>query len=71
MKSRIWRLAGVGVLCVSVSAQVLADELDQLQNPETDAPWIEQGVDVAMGNKRFDLVQRFIAQWRVAHPPGP
>ncbi|MDC7816939.1 DUF6515 family protein [Pseudomonas sp. BLCC-B112] len=29
MKSRIWRLAGVGVLCVSVSAQVLADERDE------------------------------------------
>ncbi|AZD04656.1 DUF6515 family protein [Pseudomonas chlororaphis] len=28
MKSRIWRLAGVGLLCVSVSAQVLADDRD-------------------------------------------
>ncbi|WP_085584024.1 MULTISPECIES: DUF6515 family protein [unclassified Pseudomonas] len=26
MKSRIWRLAGVGLLCVSVGAQALADE---------------------------------------------
>ncbi|WP_045881141.1 DUF6515 family protein [Pseudomonas chlororaphis] len=26
MKSRIWRLAGVGLLCVSVSAQVLAED---------------------------------------------
>ncbi|CAI8965600.1 Glycine zipper family protein [Pseudomonas sp. IT-P258] len=26
MKSRIWRLAGVGLLCVSVSAQTMADE---------------------------------------------
>ncbi|MGE8065502.1 DUF6515 family protein [Pseudomonas sp. NPDC089569] len=26
MKSRIWRLAGVGLLCVSVTAQALADE---------------------------------------------
>ncbi|MBV4473789.1 DUF6515 family protein [Pseudomonas botevensis] len=26
MKSRIWRLAGVGLLCVSVTAQTLADE---------------------------------------------
>ncbi|WP_339431368.1 MULTISPECIES: DUF6515 family protein [unclassified Pseudomonas] len=32
MKSRIWRLAGVGLLCVSVSAQVLADD------PESRAP---------------------------------
>ena len=26
MKSRIWRLAGVGLLCVSVTAQSMADE---------------------------------------------
>ncbi|MCY1362871.1 hypothetical protein D9M69_496090 [compost metagenome] len=26
MKSRIWRLAGVGLLCVSVSVQAMADE---------------------------------------------
>ena len=32
MKSRIWRLAGVGLLCVSVSAQVLADD------PESRSP---------------------------------
>lgn len=53
------------------AAQVLADELDQLQNPDTDAPWIEQGVDVAMGNKRYDLVQRFIEQWRMLQPDNP
>jgi hypothetical protein len=33
MKSRIWRLAGVGLLCVSVSAQALADE-PQGRGPE-------------------------------------
>ena len=33
MKSRIWRLAGVGLLCVSVSAQALADE-PQNRGPE-------------------------------------
>jgi hypothetical protein len=32
MKSRIWRLAGVGVLCVSVSVQALADD------PESRSP---------------------------------
>ncbi|WP_282413342.1 DUF6515 family protein [Pseudomonas sp. PS01299] len=32
MKSRIWRLAGVGLLCVSVSAQALADD------PESRSP---------------------------------
>ncbi|EPL15489.1 DUF6515 family protein [Pseudomonas sp. CF161] len=31
MKSRIWRLAGVGLLCISVSAQSLADERDEAQ----------------------------------------
>lgn len=38
MKSRIWRLAGVGVLCVSVSAQVLADERDDRRPPQQGAP---------------------------------
>ena len=33
MKSRIWRLAGVGLLCVSVTAQSLADE-PQNRGPE-------------------------------------
>ena len=33
MKSRIWRLAGVGLLCVSVGAQALADE-PQNRGPE-------------------------------------
>ena len=33
MRSRIWRLAGVGVLCVSVSAHSLADQ-PQNQGPE-------------------------------------
>lgn len=35
MKSRIWRLAGVGLLCVSVTAQALADE-PQNRGPEND-----------------------------------
>ncbi|MBB3242759.1 hypothetical protein FHW68_004309 [Pseudomonas sp. Tn43] len=33
MKSRIWRLAGVGLLCVSVTAQSLADE-PQYRGPD-------------------------------------
>ncbi|MCO8311213.1 DUF6515 family protein [Pseudomonas mandelii] len=33
MKSRIWRLAGVGLLCVSVAAQTLADE-PQIRGPD-------------------------------------
>ncbi|WP_448725312.1 DUF6515 family protein [Pseudomonas farris] len=33
MKSRIWRLAGVGLLCVSVTAQSLADE-PQIRGPD-------------------------------------
>ncbi len=33
MKSRIWRLAGVGLLCVSVTAQSLADE-PQMRGPD-------------------------------------
>lgn len=35
MKSRIWRLATVGLLFVSVSGQVLAEEPRGEQNPFT------------------------------------
>lgn len=34
MKSRIWRLAGVGLLCMSVGAQLQADERDDGQRPQ-------------------------------------
>ncbi|WP_447794623.1 DUF6515 family protein [Pseudomonas farris] len=40
MKSRIWRLAGVGLLCVSVTAQSLADE-PQYRGPDSG----ERGAD--------------------------
>ena len=40
MKSRIWRLTGVGLLCVSVSAQSLADE-PQYRGPDSG----ERGAD--------------------------
>lgn len=53
------------------AAQVLADDLDELKEPTTDAAWIEQGVDVAIGSKRFDLAERFIQQWRVLQPDNP
>ena len=41
------------------AAQVLSDELPLLNNPQTDAAWLEQGVDVAVANKRFALAQRW------------
>ena len=53
------------------ASRVLADELDQLKDPQTDAPWLEQGVDVAVGSQRFDLAQRFLDQWRVLQPDNP
>ncbi|AWM90174.1 biofilm formation protein PelB [Pseudomonas sp. 31-12] len=53
------------------AARVLVDELDQLKDPQTDSPWLEQGVDVAVGSKRFDLAQRFLDQWRVLQPDNP
>lgn len=34
MKSRIWRLAGVGLFCLSAGAHVLADERDDGQRPQ-------------------------------------
>ncbi|WP_350023268.1 DUF6515 family protein [Pseudomonas protegens] len=43
MKSRIWRMAGVGVLCLSVNAQLLADERDENRPPaQHGAPGGEQ-----------------------------
>lgn len=53
------------------AAQVLADEIDVLINPDTDVPWVRQGVDVAVASKRFDLAQRFLQQWRVLQPDNP
>ena len=47
MKSRIWRLAGVGLLCVSVTAQSLADE------PQTRGPdGGQRGADGHQGNNQ-------------------
>jgi len=46
MKSRIWRLAGVGLLCVSVTAQSLADE------PQNRGPDNGQRGDGHQGNNQ-------------------
>ncbi|WP_448106263.1 tetratricopeptide repeat protein [Pseudomonas azerbaijanoccidentalis] len=53
------------------AAQVLDDEIDSLINPQTDSAWVQQGVDVAIASKRFDLAQRFLQQWRVLQPDNP
>ena len=53
------------------AAQVLSDELPLLNNPQTDAAWLEQGVDVAVANKRFALAQRVLNQWQVLQPDNP
>ena len=45
MKSRIWRLAGVGLLCVSVTAQSLADD-QQNRGPDGG----QHGADSQQGN---------------------
>jgi len=50
------------------ASQVLADELADLKDPKADAPWVEQGVDVAIGSKRLDLAQRFLEKWRELQP---
>ncbi|MHC8341789.1 DUF6515 family protein [Pseudomonas sp. RT6P73] len=47
MKSRIWRLAGVGLLCVSVTAQSLADD-QQNRGPEDG----QRGSDGHQGNNQ-------------------
>lgn len=53
------------------AAQVLADELPQLNDPQTDPAWLEQGVDVAVATRHFDLAQRLLKQWRVLQPDNP
>lgn len=53
------------------AAQVLSDELTLLNNPQTDAAWLEQGVDVAVASKHFALAQRVLNQWRVLQPDNP
>lgn len=53
------------------ASQVLSEELAQLNNAQTDAPWLEQGVDVAVASKRFELAQRVLDQWRVLQPDNP
>ena len=53
------------------AAQVLAHELDQLKDPNTDAAWLEQDVIVVVQSKRFDLAQRILVQWRVVQPDNP
>ncbi|VVO46190.1 tetratricopeptide repeat protein [Pseudomonas fluorescens] len=53
------------------AAQVLADELPQLTNPQTDIAWLEQGVDVAVANKRFELAQQVLKQWQILQPDNP
>lgn len=50
------------------AAQVLADELPQLKNPQTDVAWLEQGVDVAVATKQFELAQRVLQQWHDLEP---
>jgi hypothetical protein len=53
------------------AAQVLSDALPLLDNPKTDAPWLQKGVDVAVATKRFELAQRLLDQWRVLQPDNP
>ncbi|VVM81719.1 hypothetical protein PS645_02306 [Pseudomonas fluorescens] len=53
------------------AAQVLSDELSKLTNAQTDPEWLEQGVDVAVASKRFDLAQRVLKQWQTLQPDNP
>lgn len=53
------------------AAQVLADQLPTLTNPQTDVAWLKQGVDVAVATKRFELAQRVLEQWHALEPDNP
>ncbi|OLF52149.1 DUF6515 family protein [Pseudomonas chlororaphis] len=50
MKSRIWRLAGVGLLCVSVGVQVLADDRDNRNDGHGGPNGGQRGEDGHPGN---------------------
>lgn len=50
------------------AAQVLAGELPRLTNPQTDVAWLEQGVDIAVATRQFDLAQRVLQQWHDLEP---
>jgi hypothetical protein len=52
MKSRIWRLAGVGLLCVSVSAPVLADDRDNRHDDRADPNSGQRGDEGHPGNSQ-------------------
>ena len=70
-RQRFARLAFDSLLAANrgaQAAQLLVDELASLNDPSADAAWLEQGVSVAVQNKRFDLAQRVLAQWRVLQP---
>ncbi|MGY2411825.1 tetratricopeptide repeat protein [Pseudomonas pergaminensis] len=53
------------------AAQVLADQLPMLTNPQTDVAWLKQGVDVAVATKQFELAQRVLEQWHALEPDNP
>lgn len=50
---------------------LLADELERLSQLELDPGWLESGVQVAMGSRRFDLAERIVHLWRRAQPGNP
>lgn len=50
------------------AAKVLADELPTLTNAKTDVAWLEQGVDIAVATKQFELAQRVLQQWHDLEP---
>lgn len=50
---------------------LLADELERLSQLELDPAWLESGVQVAMGSRRFDLAERIVHLWRAAQPGNP
>ncbi|MDF2642324.1 MAG: hypothetical protein K0R45_1596, partial [Pseudomonas sp.] len=53
------------------AAQVLADELERLDDPQADAAWLEQGITTAVQSRRFDLAQRMLDRWRILQPDNP
>lgn len=50
------------------AAVLLSDELDKTPASTPDPAWLEQGVQVAVQHRRFDLAERFVTVWRELQP---
>lgn len=51
------------------ASRLLVKELDELN--DSDAAWLQQGIQMAMGSQRMDLAVRLITRWQELQPYSP